>query len=140
MSLSTNAMAFGAVASGNSNGIYLKFTNSGTDSSLIISNITKTTSVYTLNRTSLTIPHDGTDSILVTFAPTTNATCNDSLKIYSNDPNNPVSTVYLSGYSGNYISGVITSNTTWLKANSPYIISGGTAVGPGVTLTIQNGV
>ena len=30
----------------------------------------------------------------------------------------------LVGYSGNYVSGVITENTVWTRSNSPYIVSG----------------
>ena len=140
IALSTNSIAFGAVGSGNSSGIYLKFSNNGTDSSLVISNLTSSNSMVSVNRTSLSIAAGAMDSVLVTFSPTSPVSVNDSLKIYSNDPKNPVSTVYLTGISGNYISGVIASNTTWTKASLPYIINGTSAVGPGVTLTIQNGV
>lgn len=38
------------------------------------------------------------------------------------------------------VSGLITTNTTWTKANSPYIITNNTAVEPNVTLTIEPGV
>jgi hypothetical protein len=36
--------------------------------------------------------------------------------------------------------GIITSDTTWTKANSPYSLTGPTAVGEGVTLTVEAGV
>jgi hypothetical protein len=42
--------------------------------------------------------------------------------------------------SGTSVSGAITSNTTWTKANSPYDITGNVTVNSGVTLTIQPGV
>ena len=119
--------------------MYFKINNNGTDTALSISNITSSNTVFSLNRTSLSIAPSGLDSVLVTFAPTTNASFSDSLKITSNDPRNPISTVYLIAYSGNYTSGVITSNTTWTKANSPYIINGNLAIDPGWTLTLQNG-
>jgi len=38
------------------------------------------------------------------------------------------------------VSGIITSNTTWTKENSPYILTGNVLVYYGVTLTIEHGV
>ena len=38
------------------------------------------------------------------------------------------------------VSGIITGNTTWTLANSPYIVTGNTLVENGVTLTIEAGV
>src|SRR3972149_736181 len=40
----------------------------------------------------------------------------------------------------NDIIGIITSDTTWTKAGSPYTLKGPTAVNTGVTLTIEPGV
>ncbi len=37
------------------------------------------------------------------------------------------------------VTGIITSNTTWTKANSPYTLTGPVAVNSGVTLTIEPG-
>ena len=37
------------------------------------------------------------------------------------------------------VSGVITTNTTWLASASPYVLSGGVTVNDGVTLTIEPG-
>ncbi|UCH89619.1 MAG: PQQ-binding-like beta-propeller repeat protein [Thermoplasmata archaeon] len=39
-----------------------------------------------------------------------------------------------------YISGIISSNTTWTAANSPYIITGNTLIEENVNLTVQAGV
>lgn len=39
-----------------------------------------------------------------------------------------------------YVSGIIATNTTWTKANSPYIVNGNLSVDSTVTLTIQPGV
>jgi hypothetical protein len=38
------------------------------------------------------------------------------------------------------VTGIITSDTTWIKANSPYTLTGPVAVDNGVTLTIEPGV
>ena len=42
--------------------------------------------------------------------------------------------------SGTDVSGVISSNTTWTQADSPYLLTGPVTVNTGVTLTIQAGV
>jgi len=39
-----------------------------------------------------------------------------------------------------YVSGGIYTNTTWTKANSPYVVTDTIVVFPGVTLTLQPGV
>lgn len=39
-----------------------------------------------------------------------------------------------------FVSGIIATNTTWTKANSPYIVNGDLSVDSGYTLTIQPGV
>ena len=41
---------------------------------------------------------------------------------------------------GTNVSGVISSNTTWTLANSPYLLTGNILVNAGVTLTIEAGV
>ena len=38
------------------------------------------------------------------------------------------------------VSGVISANTTWTKANSPYIVNSNLLINSGVTLTIDPGV
>ena len=45
-----------------------------------------------------------------------------------------------SGQTGTEVNGIISSNTTWTQANSPYTFTGPVAVNVGVTLTIQAGV
>jgi len=45
-----------------------------------------------------------------------------------------------SGFGQTDVSGVISSNTTWTLANSPYIVTGNILVNEGITLTIEPGV
>ena len=47
---------------------------------------------------------------------------------------------YQSDSSGSQSSGIIDSNTTWTKANSPYLITDNVLVGEGITLTVEPGV
>ena len=50
------------------------------------------------------------------------------------------SSVHLgAGQSGTNVTGIINTNTTWTKANSPYTLAGPVAVNSGVTLTIEPG-
>jgi hypothetical protein len=52
-----------------------------------------------------------------------------------------VSTVHFcTVHASTNVSGIITSDTTWTKVNSPYILTGPVGVGKGVTLTIEAGV
>ena len=44
------------------------------------------------------------------------------------------------GFGQTNVSGVISSNTTWTLANSPYIVTGHLIVNEGVILTIEAGV
>jgi hypothetical protein len=47
--------------------------------------------------------------------------------------------LFLQGYATN-VSGLISANTTWTKANSPYIVTGNIAIDTPATLTIEPGV
>ena len=38
------------------------------------------------------------------------------------------------------VTGIITSDTTWTKVNSPYVLTGDIRVNEGITLTIEPGV
>jgi hypothetical protein len=76
----------------------------------------------------------------VSFSPVGYGNWVDTLIIESNDPVKPRLFVKLVGYSGNYVSGVITSDAVWRRDNSPYIISGNVGVDAGVRLRIEPGV
>jgi outer membrane protein assembly factor BamB len=96
MSLSSDSLALSGIAAGNSKGTYLKITNISVDSSLVISNISISNPVFTLNRPTLSIPTGGLDSLLVTFSPSVaGVTYNDSLIFTNNDPQKPAVKVYV---------------------------------------------
>ena len=67
--LSAPSLSFGPVAKGLNKSLYLKIYNDGTDSSLVVGNITSSDSVFTVNRTSLTVAPSGYDSVLLLFLP-----------------------------------------------------------------------
>ena len=46
---------------------------------------------------------------------------------------------FVSAQTGTYVGGLISEDTTWTKANSPYIFNSSVEVGRGVTLTIEAG-
>ncbi len=48
--------------------------------------------------------------------------------------------LFLSSLSGIEVSGVISEDTVWTQANSPYEVVGNVTVSSGVTLTIEPGV
>src|SRR3954468_7910830 len=48
--------------------------------------------------------------------------------------------VAVKGFTQTYVSGNIKGNTTWTKANSPYILTGVVGVPAAYTLTIEPGV
>ena len=54
--LSTSSINFGTITKNTSSSRYLKISNDASDSSLVISNLSVTNSVFTLNKTTLTIP------------------------------------------------------------------------------------
>ena len=47
--------------------------------------------------------------------------------------------VTFSSYSQTNVSGVINNNTTWTKANSPYVLTGDVTVSDGTILTLEAG-
>jgi Bacterial Ig-like domain/FG-GAP-like repeat/Secretion system C-terminal sorting domain/Abnormal spindle-like microcephaly-assoc'd, ASPM-SPD-2-Hydin len=91
--LFSTSLSFSPVANGINRNLYLKISNDGTDSSLIITNIVSSNAAFTVDRISLTIPPLSCDSILVMFSPTTSGITynyNDSLMITSNDSVKPI--------------------------------------------------
>ena len=136
--VSSSLLSFGSVSVGSSKSEYLKIYNEGTDSSLVISNITSSNTVFAVHPTSLTIAASGCDSILVTFLPTTKGTIfNDSLILTSNDSEKPNVKVYLAGSSTfsqpkvaftMNLKGPVYAGISILGDNAMYAIASGDAV------------
>jgi len=140
VSLSTNSLNFGSVKLDSNKNLQLTIYNDGVDSTLKITNITSSNPVFVPDQASGSVLPGDSLIVTVAFSPTAIGAFNGSLTITCNDPDNPNVYVSLTGLCGSYISGVITENTTWDRAHSPYIIYGNTAIDAGVTLTVEAGV
>jgi hypothetical protein len=141
ITLSSSLLSFGDVSVGGSRSFYLRIYNDGVDSALVGRISLSDGRSFSLSKNSFSIPPElGVDSVLVSFSPVGYGNWVDTLIIESNDPVKPRLFVKLVGYSGNYVSGVITSDAVWRRDNSPYIISGNVGVDAGVRLRIEPGV
>ncbi len=96
--LSTNTLAYGATTIGGSAELSFTIHNHGVDSTLRVSNITASNSVYVPSPTTMNLLPGESAVVTVTFAPTTIAFYNDSLALSTNDPDQPEVKVYVSGY------------------------------------------
>ena len=114
--------------------------NSSAGQSITISSIYNNNSEFTLNKSSSILAPGDTIHLTVNFEPSAKGIYYDTLYIKSDDPNDTLKTIPLYGTYTTEACGVITQNTTWTKANSPYFISCNLAVDAGVTLTIEPGV
>jgi urease beta subunit len=140
ITLSSLLLSFGDVSVGGTRSLYLRIYNDGVDSALVGRISLSDGRSFSLSKNSFSIPGLGVDSVLVSFSPVGYGNWVDTLIIESNDPVKPRLFVKLVGYSGNYVSGVITSDAVWRRDNSPYIISGNVGVDAGVRLRIEPGV
>jgi hypothetical protein len=140
ISLSSNSLNFGGVKIDSTKSLQFTIYNNGADSTLSISDIASSNPAFVPSPASGTILPDESLIVTVAFTPTAHGNYQDRLAISCNDPHNPMVYVDLSGFCGSYISGVVTTDTTWSKTNSPYIVDGNLAVDTDVTLTLEAGV
>ena len=96
--LSAKTLAYGATTIGGSAELNFTVYNHGVDSTLRVSGITASNSVYEPSPTALDMLPDSSATVTVTFTPTTIAIYNDSLTFSTNDPDQPEVKVYVSGY------------------------------------------
>ena len=85
--LSSNSFFFGDVKVDSSKTLYLKINNDGIDSTLTGNLSLGLGSVFSLSKTSFSIPGLGVDSVGVTFKPTSKSRFEDSVIVTSNDLN-----------------------------------------------------
>jgi hypothetical protein len=86
----------------------------------------------------LSIPENSSQQLDVTFTPDFIPAEYDTLLITTNDPDNQLVRIPLSGQGVSLVSGEVCG--TWYKANSPYNFNGSVTVPETCTLTIEPGV
>nr|NQU92185.1 choice-of-anchor D domain-containing protein [Bacteroidota bacterium] len=127
---------FGAISLINTISCYIKILNTGTGDLLCILSINNP--VFTISANQMTVINGTADSVEVTFTPLNLPEETGILSIQSNDPDNPLVQVVLTGSGKNEISGP--ASGTWLKVNSPYYFVDNVYVPFEDTLTIEPGV
>lgn len=85
ISASPSSISFGDVTTGTLVTDTLRITNAGT-APLVISSITNSLSVFTVSRSSFTIPPGTSDTISVSFAPVLQLVYSDTLHVVTNAP------------------------------------------------------
>jgi len=102
ISLSSNSLNFGGVKIDSTKSLQFKVYNYGVDSTLEISNITSSNSVFVPSPTTASILPGDSTTITIIFTPIAMTSYSDSLTISSNDPDDPMVYIYVSGLCGNY--------------------------------------
>jgi outer membrane protein assembly factor BamB len=91
---------FGVTDAGSTKSLFLRISNAGTDSMLIIRSIVSSNSAFTASRESLMVMPSGVDSVQIVFSPVRpNFAYRDSLLIATTDPAQPIVTISLKGVS-----------------------------------------
>ena len=134
--LDVTSLDFGTVSVGQNDTRDIVISNIGTGT-MQVTNVTTNNEQFTVETTSFDIGTSETATLVVTYAPTINGDIDRTLFIYSDDPDEPIVTVSMTGTGVTNISGDI--NGIWLASNSPYYIVGDTNVPDGDSLTIENG-
>lgn len=116
----------------------MQITISNTGNGMLDCNLTKSNPHFALPQAAVSIPQGGSSQISVIFTPEFIPTEYDTLLITTNDPDNPIVRVPMSGSGLSQVSGEVCG--TWYKANSPYNFVGTVTVPEICTLTIEPGV
>lgn len=127
---------FGGVTLNSSDSARFYVSNTGTGDMLCEFAISN--EFYTLDKTGIVVPSGEVDSLTVYFTPEFLPEETAVLAITSNDPNNGLLQIPLTGFGINEISGSVSG--VWHKDNSPYTLVGNVNVPWDDTLTILPGV
>jgi len=123
ISVSKHILDFGIVKIDSIKILNFTIYNIGADSTLHINNIlSSSSSIYTVPNQTFVLPGDSTD-IDVYFTPDRIGLYQDTLQIISNDPDNPVTNIYLSGKGDPIVSQIPKQNEINVLRNSNVSIS-----------------
>ena len=130
LAISPGNLAFGSTKIGAADSLSLTVYNHGVDSTLQVSGVTSSNTVFTATPSSFSVLPGDSATVTVTFTPTAMATYADSLTIASNDPQNPAANVYVSG-SGNPIVAIFpTHNALNVPLGTAISVTFGVAINP----------
>jgi parallel beta-helix repeat protein len=139
-------LVFGSVIAGQTKDMTVQISHTNTGpASLTIQSMTSSNARFTEVAPSLplTLAPGGKTSVTIRFAPVSASSETGTLTITSDDPNQPVVQVTLSGQgTGALVTHPISGNQngTLGVTNSPYLVTSDLYVPPGQTLTIEPGV
>ena len=133
-------LSFETTAIGQQSSATVTVTSSG-DGAGTISDVVFSNSIFSLDEANSTLSIDeGTSGDLTfLFSPTGAGVFNETVELYTNDPNNSVITIPLTATGISEVSGEV-CDVTWSLADSPFTLVGGVTVAEGCTLTIEPGV
>lgn len=96
ISLSTDSFDFGIVHISEEAIDTLIVNNTGSET-LIVSDITNEVDVFSASPSNFSLESNEQIEVIITFIPTLETIYSDTLKIFNNDPNEPIKTVFLTG-------------------------------------------
>ena len=133
-------LAFDTTAIGQQSSATLTITSSG-DGAGTITDAVFSNDIFSLDEanSSLTIDEGTSGDLTFLFSPTGAGVFNETVDLYTNDPNNSVITLPLSAVGISEVSGEV-CDVTWSLADSPFTLIGDVTVPEGCSLTIEPGV
>ena len=133
-------LAFDTTAIGQQSSATLTITSSG-DGAGTITDVVFSNDIFSLDEanSSLTIDEGTSGDLTFLFSPTGAGVFNETVDLYTNDPNNSVITLPLSAVGISEVSGEV-CDATWSLEDSPFTLVGDVTVPVGCSLTIEQGL
>ena len=117
------------------------FISSNGNGAGVINDIVFSNDFFSLDEynSTLTINEGTTETLTFLFTPTGAGVFNETVELFTNDPNNSIITIPLNATGISEVSGEV-CDVTWSAADSPFTIVGDVTVPEGCNLTIEPGV